>query len=69
MRFLPDPRRRTVMAEPAPPKKKPLKTEDDRLETALEDSFPASDPPAMTAPSRHIGKPAKPKKNEEKPSA
>ena len=37
-------------------KKDPAKTDEDRLEEALEERFPASDPPAMTAPSRHIGK-------------
>jgi hypothetical protein len=38
------------------PKGQP-KTEEDRLDDTLDDSFPASDPPAMTAPHR-------PKKNE-----
>ncbi len=42
-------------------KKKPLKTDEDRLEAALEDSFPASDPPSMTAPTQHVGKPEKKK--------
>jgi hypothetical protein len=28
------------------------KTDEDRLDNALDDSFPASDPPAMTAPHR-----------------
>jgi hypothetical protein len=37
-------------------KKDPAKTDEDWLEEALEDSFPASDPPAVTAPSRHVGK-------------
>jgi hypothetical protein len=54
------------MAAPVPPTTKPLKTEEDRLEAALEDSFPASDPPSMTAPSRHIGKPAKKKSDPDK---
>jgi hypothetical protein len=39
--------------------KKPdvAKQEDDRLEEALEDSFPASDPPSMTQPKPHADKP------------
>ena len=32
------------------------KEEDDRLEEALEDSFPASDPPSMTQPKPHADK-------------
>jgi hypothetical protein len=30
-------------------------TEEDKLDDALDDSFPASDPPAMTEPHRHLG--------------
>ena len=39
--------------------KKPdaAKQEDDRLEEALEESFPASDPPSMTQPKPHAEKP------------
>ncbi len=33
------------------------KEEDERLEEALEDSFPASDPPSMTQPKPHADKP------------
>ena len=40
------------------------KKDDDRLEEALEDSFPASDPPSMTQP-----KPPADKPTEEKPPA
>ena len=38
-------------------KRDPAKEEDDRLEEALEDSFPASDPPSMTQPKPHVDKP------------
>ena len=37
-----------------------VKEADDRLEEALEDSFPASDPPSMTQPRPHTDKPAHP---------
>ena len=36
----------------------PVKEEDDRLEEALEESFPASDPPSMTQPKPKPEKPA-----------
>ncbi len=41
------------------PKKTPdsVKEDDDRLEEALEDSFPASDPPSMTQPKPSADKP------------
>ena len=39
-------------------KSRDQKTQDDRLEEALEDSFPASDPPSMTQPKTHAGAPA-----------
>jgi hypothetical protein len=39
-------------------KKKPRgllrRTEEDRLDEALEETFPASDPPADTNPDRHV---------------
>ena len=41
-------------------KKKP-KTTSDKLDDALDDSFPASDPPAMTEPGTHIGSDHEPK--------
>jgi hypothetical protein len=34
---------------------KPAKTEDEKLDEALEHTFPASDPPAMTDPSTRVG--------------
>jgi hypothetical protein len=33
----------------------PNVTEEDKLDDALDDSFPASDPPAQTEPHRHLG--------------
>ena len=49
--------------------KKPdvAKQEDDRLEEALEDSFPASDPPSMTQPKPHADKPRSKKPPADKP--
>lgn len=51
------------------------KHEESKLDEALEDTFPASDPPAMTAPHNHAGsgeKPAHPEdsqtKNTESPA-
>jgi len=35
------------------------------LDDALEDTFPASDPPAMTEPHKHLGSGKKPDQNEE----
>jgi len=43
-------------------KKKPPKTPEEKLDDALEDSFPASDPPAQTEPTTHLGGKHKPKK-------
>ena len=37
-------------------KKDQPKTEDSKLDDALDDSFPASDPPSMTDPSKHVGR-------------
>ena len=34
---------------------KSVKSEDEKLDDALDDTFPASDPPAMTEPYRHVG--------------
>ncbi len=42
-------------------KKKPPQTQDDELDDALEQSFPASDPPAQTQPT-HLGGKHKAKK-------
>lgn len=36
-------------------KKDTSKSEDDKLDEALADSFPASDPPSQTDPSSNIG--------------
>ena len=36
-------------------RRKPQKTDDEKLDEALENTFPASDPPAMTDPSVRIG--------------
>jgi hypothetical protein len=35
--------------------RKPAKTEDEKLDEALEHTFPASDPPAMTDPNVRVG--------------
>ena len=50
--------------------KKPdaAKQEDDRLEEALEESFPASDPPSMTQPKPHADKPRSEKSPADKPT-
>jgi hypothetical protein len=37
------------------PKSEAAEKEDKKLDKALEDSFPASDPPSITDPNRHIG--------------
>ena len=37
------------------PKKDLPKNQDDKLDDALDDTFPASDPPAMTEPVKHVG--------------
>jgi len=36
-------------------RRKPVKSEDDKLDEALECTFPASDPPAMTDPNVRVG--------------
>jgi hypothetical protein len=38
------------------------KQEDEELDEALEESFPASDPPSQTQPDTGIGSPPKPRK-------
>jgi hypothetical protein len=43
------------------------KKDDDKLEEALEDSFPASDPPSMTQPKPHADKPRPEKAPADKP--
>jgi hypothetical protein len=43
---------------------KSVKSEDEKLDDALDDTFPASDPPAMTEPYRHVG--STPAKGEKK---
>jgi len=43
-------------------KKKAPKTPEDKLDDALEDTFPASDPPAQTEPITHLGAKHKSKK-------
>ena len=40
-----------------------------QLDDALEDTFPASDPPAMTEPHRHLGSGKKPGQKEESSKA
>lgn len=52
------------MVEKALNRKRPPKSDDEKLEEGLEESFPASDPPAVTEPSTHVGEPDK-KKNKE----
>jgi len=42
-------------------KKKPPQTPEEKLDDALDDSFPASDPPAQTEPITKIGGRDKPK--------
>ena len=42
-------------------KKKPSKSTDERLDEALMDTFPASDPPAMTDPNVRVGQRRPPK--------
>jgi hypothetical protein len=37
------------------PKNNVPKSEDQKLDKALEDSFPASDPPSVTDPQSHLG--------------
>jgi len=41
--------------DPKPPAKDQGLTQDEKLDDALDDSFPASDPPSMTDPHKHIG--------------
>ena len=36
-------------------KKDLSKTEDEKLDDALDETFPASDPPSMTEPHSHVG--------------
>ena len=36
-------------------KKDQSKTQDTKLDDALDDTFPASDPPSMTDPTKHVG--------------
>jgi hypothetical protein len=36
-------------------KKDLSKTEEEKLDDALDDSFPASDPPSMTDPTKRVG--------------
>jgi hypothetical protein len=42
------------MAERVPKGKKSIKSAEAQLDEALAESFPASDPPAMTDPSTHL---------------
>ena len=45
------------------PESKTPKTQDEKLDQALDQSFPASDPPAQTEPTVHVGTTKKPEKN------
>ena len=44
-----------------------VKQDNDNLEEALEESFPASDPPSMTQPKPHADKPRSEKAPADKP--
>ena len=46
---------RCEMVEKAPTPKRDRQRDEDKLDRALDDSFPASDPPSMTAPNSHVG--------------
>jgi hypothetical protein len=46
-------------------KKNVHKLEKSELDEALEDTFPASDPPAMTEPHKHLGSGKKPAHKDE----
>jgi hypothetical protein len=47
-------------------KKDQSKSQDSKLDEALDDSFPASDPPSMTDPTKHVGR-GKDKSQSEQP--
>lgn len=50
--------------------KYPPKDKDEKLDQALGDTFPASDPPSMTDPSKHVGRGKdKPHSGQHKPTA
>lgn len=52
----------------APSKKDQSKTQDSKLDDALDDTFPASDPPSMTDPTKHVGNGhGKPQSDQHKP--
>jgi hypothetical protein len=51
-----------------PSKNHPAKDKDEKLDQALDDTFPASDPPSMTDPTKHVGNgKGKPKSEQRKP--
>ena len=47
--------------------KKPLISDDEKLDEALEETFPASDPPAMTEPTEHVVEDKEPIQNPPEP--
>ena len=58
------------MGHENPSKKDQSKKQETKLDDALGDSFPASDPPSMTDPTKHVGGGKhKPKSDTRKPAS